>query len=125
MNNNDTYEKEAKARFGNTEAYKQSAERVKKMTPADMERIGKENEALLSEIVEIMHLGAESKEAQQCITKHYEGLRAFYDPTPEIYRGLAEMYKSDPRFMEFYEKRAKGLSQFMSTAMIIYADSVS
>lgn len=116
------YADEAKQRWGHTEAYRQSQERVKKMTKADMDRIQKTNDELMRDIAAVMTEGPESTEAQRLIVRHYEGLRAFYDPNPELYRGLAEMYVADPRFTAYYEKYAVGLAQFMRDAMTRYAD---
>jgi hypothetical protein len=50
-------------------------------------------------------------------------LRTFYDPNPEMYRGLGEMYVADPRFTAFYDKYAEGLAPYMRDAMIAYADT--
>jgi len=45
------YAEEAKERWGNTDAYRQSQERVKNMTKDDMARIGSENYAPFKKIV--------------------------------------------------------------------------
>lgn len=118
------YHAEAKERWGHTDAYKQSEERVKKMTKEDLARITVENETLLHEIAARMQQGAESPEVQALIARHYAGLRNFYEPSPEMYRGLADMYVSDPRFTEYYEKHAVGLAEFMKNAMHHYASSL-
>lgn len=118
------YAKETKERWGYTDAYKQSAERTKHMTKSDFERIGKENEVLLNEIAARMDNTPESPEVQKLIARHHEGLRTFYEPSTELYRGLAEMYVSDPRFAGYYEKYAKGLASFMRSAMLRYADDL-
>ncbi len=119
----DIHAKEAKERWGHTDAYKQSEERLKKMSNEDMEKIKNDAESLNLEIVKNMEKGAESKEVQDLIEKHYNALRNFYEPTHERYRGLADMYVSDPRFTAYYEKYAKGLAQFMHDAMIYYVDT--
>lgn len=121
---NNPYEQEAKERWGDTEAYKQSQERVAKMTKADMDLIGKKNDELLREIAASMNKGPQNPEVQALIGRHYDGLRNFYEPNPEMYKGLAEMYVSDPRFTAYYEKYAAGLAQFMRDAMVSYADSL-
>ena len=118
------YAEEAKERWGHTDAYKQSAERVKKMTKEDMGRIKKENDDLMKEIAAAMPKGPKSKEVQALIAQHYKNLANFYDPNPKIYRGLAEMYVADPRFTAYYEKYAKGLAISMKEAMIYYADTL-
>jgi MerR family transcriptional regulator, thiopeptide resistance regulator len=119
------YAAEAKERWGNTEAYKQSQERVKKMTKEDWARVKKAGDELMREIAASYESGedAKSSAAQALIARHYDGLRTFYEPNLQMYRGLAEMYVADPRFAAFYEKYAKGLAVFMHDAMIHYADT--
>ncbi len=118
----DSYSKEAKERWGNTDAWKQSQERVKKMGKAGLKKVMEENGKILLEIAAAMKLAPDSADVQRLIAKHYNGLRAFYEPNLEMYRGLAEMYVVDPRFKSFYEKVAPGLAQFMRDAMVAYCD---
>jgi len=117
------YAKEAKERWGNTEAYKQSQERVKKMSKEDFERIGKEGDVLMKEIVANREKGAKSPEVQALISRHFNNLRHFYEPTLETYRGLAENYVADERFKAFYEKYAPNLAEFMKEAMLYYCQT--
>lgn len=117
------YEQEAKERWGNTDAYKQSVERVNKMSKKEMAKIQEGSHKLLLNIVMNMNKGADSGEIQSLIDTHYNNLRSFYEPNPEIYRGLASMYVDDPRFTAYYEKYASGLAKFMHDAMNIYCDA--
>ncbi len=119
---NTDYQKEVKERWGNTEAYKQSAERTKKMTKEDFARIAKEGDELMQEIVKNMGAGAGSPVVQKLIDRHYNNLRHFYEPSLEMYRGLADMYVADARFSAFFEKFHKNLPQFMRDAMHYYCD---
>lgn len=116
------YQKEAEERWGHTDAYKQSAERVKKMTKEDFARIGKEGDDLMKEIVANMDKGAKSPEIQKLINLHYNNLRHFYEPNLEMYRGLASMYADDKRFSAYFEKYHEGLAEFMHDAMHHYCD---
>lgn len=119
------YAEEAKHRWGDTDAYKQSVERVQKMTQEDMGRIRAEGEALMREMAAAMPLGPTSDTVQKLIQRHYESLRNFYDPTPELYRGLGEMYVSDPRFKAHYEEYAKGMAEFLRDAMGYFCDNAA
>jgi hypothetical protein len=118
------YEEEARQKWGHTEAWKQSQEKVKKMGKAGLKKVLAESEKLTEEIAECMKNGEDptGDVAQKLIAKHYEGLRAFYEPNLEMYRGLAEMCVADPRFAANYEKVAKGLVTFMHAAMLHFAD---
>ncbi len=118
------YAEEARQKWGDTVAYKQSKQRVKKMRKAGLAKVIKESGELTKEIAAQMVSGPKSEIVQGLIAQHYNGLRAFYDPSPEIYRGLANMYITDERFSEFFERTAKGLAKFMHDAMMYYADSL-
>ncbi|MDP2211659.1 MAG: TipAS antibiotic-recognition domain-containing protein [Candidatus Aquicultor sp.] len=48
----------------------------------------------------------------------------FYTCTPEIFRGLADMYVADKRFTEFYDKVRPGLAGFKRDAMHLYCDNI-
>jgi hypothetical protein len=123
MDNKDKYAKEAQERWGESDLYKQSQERVKNFTKADWERIKDEGEKLMKEIVAAMSKGPEAPEVQKLIAKHYDGLRAFYEPNLTMYRGLGDMYYNDPRFSAYYEKFHKGLAKFMMEAINVYCDN--
>lgn len=125
VDNGKKYEDEAKERWGDTDMYKESAKRVAKMSKEDMIKIQKDGDALMKEIVQNMNKGPGSTEIQKLIAKHYNGLRAFYEPNLKMYRGLADMYVSDPRFTAYYDKYAPGLAVFMQDAMRKYCDDNS
>lgn len=121
----DKYAEEAKKRWGDTDAYKQSQERVKKMGKAGLAKVIKEAGELTQEIVAAMTIGRnpKNKEVQELIARHYAGLRAFYEPNLKMYRGMAKMYVDDPRFKANYENVATGLAEFMRDGMICFADT--
>lgn len=120
------YQKEAEERWGNTLAWKQSQVRYAKLTQEDKIRIQKAADDLMREMADCMKKGntPESKEMQKLVVRHYEGLRTFYDPSPELYRGLADMYIADPRFTAYYEAYAPGLAEYLSKAMHVYTESL-
>jgi DNA-binding transcriptional MerR regulator len=121
------YNEEAKEKWGHTEAYKQSTERVKKMGKDGLNKVLAEAGKLTEEIAGAMKAGdlPTSDKVQKLIARHYDGLRAFYEPNLEIYRGLAEMYVADPRFKANYEKVAEGLAEYIRDGMVYYADTKS
>lgn len=119
----EAYTKEAKARWGNTDAYKQSQEQVKKMSKEQFEQIGKEGDELQKKIVANMDKGPGSPIIQALIAKHYDNLRHFYEPNLELYRGLADGYVSDPRFAAHFKKYHPDLPEFMRDAMHAYCDA--
>jgi hypothetical protein len=59
-------------------------------------------------------------EVQKLFARKYEDLRAFYEPSLEIYEGLAKMYVEDPRFKKTYENIAIGLAVYMRDGILEY-----
>ena len=116
------YTKEAKQKWGHTKAFKQSEERVKKLGKAGMKKVMEESEKLTQEIATCLKNWDDPKaeKVQKLITKHYESLKAFYEPNLKMYEGLANMYIEDERFKTNYEKVAPGLAQYMHDAMIYF-----
>lgn len=119
------YKEEAKQRWGQTDAWKQSQERTKHWTKKDYQRIAERNDAWAKSMATLFRSGAgiDSNEVQSMIEEHYEGLRTFYDPSYEMYRGLGQLYVDDARFTAFYDKYKKGLALFVRDAMVRYADN--
>lgn len=119
----DKYAEEARQRWGHTDAYKQSQERVKKMTKEDWARISKKSDEIMKGLVANMGNGPDSAEVQALISRHYDSLRNFYEPSLEMYRGLGEMYVADSRFAAHYEKYAPDMAAFMCQAIACFCDS--
>lgn len=121
----EAYAKEAKERWGHTEAYKQSQERVKKMGKAGLAKVLEESGKLTQEIAAAMKARQDPKSeaVQKLIARHYDSLRAFYEPNLEMYKGLATMYVDDHRFKATYEKIAPGLAQYLRDGMLHFAEA--
>lgn len=116
------YHEEAKQRWGNTDAYKQSMERVSKMTKAQMDKLKADGKAHLKAIADAMPKGISHPDVQALIAKSHEGINFFYDCSLEMFRNLSNMYVEDPRFKATYENVAPGLAQFMRDAIHYYCD---
>ncbi len=113
---------EAKKRWGHTTAYKESEQKMRTMTKEQMDGIKAEGADISKKAAALMHMDVRSAEVQAVIALHYKHLSNFYTPTPEMYRGLAEMYIADTRFTQYFEKYAVGLAQFMHDAMMVYVE---
>ncbi len=117
------YKAEAKERWGNTEAYKQSAARTKNWTKEDYKRMGEQGIALTKQIALVMHLPVTDTKVQELIKLHHASIEVFYSCSTEMYRGLAELYITDPRFTKYYEDVAPGLAKFMHDAILHFCDT--
>lgn len=122
QDNMEEYKKEAKARWGNTAAYKQSKERTANWTKVDYDRIAEKTNSLTKELALTMDKGFDSPEFQALVDQHHQAIELFYDCSPEMYRGLASMYASDPRFSAFYDKFRPGLAEVLHKAINYYCD---
>jgi MerR family transcriptional regulator, thiopeptide resistance regulator len=115
------YADEVQERWGDTDAYRQSARRTSSYTKADWIRIKAEQEAAGTRFAEAMASGlpADGPEAMAAAEEHRLLIdRYFYDLSREMHVGLAEMYLSDPRFTKNYEDIAPGLAQYVHDAIV-------
>ncbi|USN52642.1 MAG: MerR family transcriptional regulator [Candidatus Nomurabacteria bacterium] len=118
------YKNEAKARWGGTDAYKQSQERYAKFSKEEIAEIKEAGEVLCRELADAVERGIapESDEFQALVQRHFEGINVFYDCSMEIYRGLADMYLQDERFADYYRKFHQHLPEKLVEGMRFYAD---
>jgi DNA-binding transcriptional MerR regulator len=120
----DEHAAEAEERWGDTDAYRESARRTASYTKADWQRMKEESAAPVNQLAAAMRAGtpADSVEAMDAAEAHRQHIsRWFYECTPEIHVGLAEMYVADPRFTATYEKVAPGLAQYLHDAIVANA----
>ncbi len=117
----EAYPREARERYGE-EAVRQSEERARKMTREQWQMQKKEGEEVPRLLAACMDKDPGDPEVQKLIARHCAMIAMFFDVTPEIYRGLGQMYVEDPRFRAHYEKFGPGLADFMKPAMEYYAE---
>lgn len=121
----DQHTAEVEERWGDSDAYRESARRTASYTKADWERMKAESATPVNALVVAMQAGkpADSVEAMDAAEAHRQHISDwFYDCTYEIHRGLADMYLADPRFTATYEKIAPGLAQYLHDAIKANAD---
>ena len=111
----EAYKAEAKAKWGNTEAYKEYEQRGKQDQGDAMMEI-------FAELGKVRHLEPASEAAQvlvarlqQFITDHY------YTCTRQILQGLGQMYVADARFKDNIDRAGgAGTADFAAKAIEIY-----
>jgi DNA-binding transcriptional MerR regulator len=122
----DEHAEEAERRWGGTEAYRQSTERVARYSKEDWLRNKAENEDWGRRITVLMGSGApaDGPEAMALAEEHRQLItRWFYDCSYEVHTGLADMYVADPRFTAYFEKIRPGLVGYLNEA--IHANAIS
>ncbi|TFI27597.1 MerR family transcriptional regulator [Streptomyces sp. 4R-3d] len=121
------YGEEAEQRWGGTPGYEETQRRVARYTKDDWKRMQDEVADWGARYDALMEAGepptgeravAMAEEHRQHITKW------FYDCTPEIHRGLGDLYVSDERFREFYDSMRPGLAEHVRAAIHANADRV-
>jgi DNA-binding transcriptional MerR regulator len=126
--NPESHAEEAKERWGGTNAYRQSQQRVSSYTKEDWLKIKAEQEELTADLAALFESGAppDSEEAMAAAEAHRQHIsRWYYDCSYEIHRGLTEMYVSDERFRANYDALAPGLSEFIRDAARANAERAS
>ena len=117
------YRTEAQARWGQTDAYKEHAEKTKHYSQSDWAQVTAGLDTVFADFALCMKRGMtpDSDEAQHLvaqlqryITDHY------YNCTNPILAGLGQMYTADPRFQGNIDRHAEGTAAFTGAAIASY-----
>lgn len=120
------YKEEARKKYGGTDAYKVSEEKTSKYTKTDWERITEDMNSIYRELAALMDKDPEDDKVQELIHKWRMHISEnFYNCTPEIFRGLGELYISDSRFTENIDKFGEGLANFLSQGIEVYCNELN
>jgi DNA-binding transcriptional MerR regulator len=119
------YAAEARERWGDTEAFRQSARRTQAYGKQDWIAIRAESAEITGAFAAALGARAapNSPLAVETAERHRQHIeRWFYDCPPEAHRRLGEMYAADERFAANYEPVAAGLSAYIRDAIAANAD---
>jgi DNA-binding transcriptional MerR regulator len=86
----------------------------------EIKKEGNEIYAALAQFIE-KDLGPRSEEVQALIHQHYKMIMRFYDPSKDVYVGLAQLYCEHPGFRKFFHVHHPKLTEFIAEAMRVYA----
>jgi len=115
------YAAEARERWGDTDAFRDSERRTSTYSRADWAMMRAEVEAIEQRLAWLMTSGipADSPMARAAAEQHRAHIsRWFYECSPDMHRSLAEMYVADARFTEHYDRRAPGLAEYVHDAIV-------
>ena len=123
--NKNRYKKDTINRYGKR-SFKKADKKLKKMSPAEWENYQSNLNNLIQEIANSMDKNEyNSKKVQKLIFKHFK-LTGTLNPTnKESYIELANLYCEHEDFIVFFDNYHKGLADFMSKAMIYFANNDS
>jgi hypothetical protein len=115
------YEQEAKERWGDTDAYRQSTSRTSKYAKDDFAAAKVDQEAATELFVTAFgnSYSATSPQAQAAVVAHRAAIsKWFYECSVEMQKNLALMYVEDHRFKAYYDGRVRGLAQYVHDAIM-------
>jgi MerR family transcriptional regulator, thiopeptide resistance regulator len=114
------YAAEAQERWGTTDAWKQSQQRVSQFSKEDWLAIKAEGDAFLADLAMAKREGVQpgSAAANELAARHRASIERFYDCGDEMQRNLVEMYLADERFTSYYDDVEPGLAQFLHDIVV-------
>ena len=120
MNN---YDIEVKQHWGETDAYKEHAEKTENYTKDKWQEVNDGLMTVLAKFAECMKDGytADSAEAQALVKELQNYITEnYYTCTNEILAGLGQMYVADERFKTNIDKNGNGTAEFASKSIEAY-----
>jgi DNA-binding transcriptional MerR regulator len=120
------YAEEVKERWGNTIAYKESELKTSKYNKDDWKKITESMGSIYKKIADNMDKSIDDPLIQEAVGEWRQNITDnFYNCTPEIFRGLGNMYVDDHRFTKNIDKYRDGLAIFLKDAMNYYCDNLN
>lgn len=121
------YTKEAKEKWGSTQAYKEYEEKTKSQTNQQAEQNA---EGLMNHFVclgKLMHLEPCSEEVQEVVASLRQFITDnYYNCTPEIFAALGQMYSAGDSMTENIDKAGgAGTAQFATDAIAFYCEKLA
>ncbi len=113
------YEAEVEERWGDTEAYRESARRAARYGKADWQRFKEENEQVNAEVAALMDEGVPPSDLRAMDAVERARLlidRWFYPCSRTLHAKLGEMYVADERFTATYERIRPGMARYLREA---------
>ncbi len=114
------YEAEAEERWGDTDAYRESAKRAKRYGTDDWRQIKEEQDAIYADAAHALQSGnaPDSAAAMDVAERHRRSIeRWFYPCSTDMHVNLAEMWEADARFAKNIDAHGAGLTPFLAAAV--------
>ena len=120
------YMEEARERWGDTEAFKESEQRTANYTAADWEELAADLDVIMEGFGNLNARGVAPdhekprllvRKLQQFITER------MYTCTDEILLGLGQLYVTDERFTKNIDKHGEGTAAYINECIKVYCES--
>ena len=121
------YESDARARWGNTDAYREHEQKTKNYTKEKWVKANNGLMAVFAEFAACKESGAnaDSAEVQVLVAKLQTHITEnYYTCTDEILAGLGKMYVADERFKQNIDKYGEGTAAFAADAIAAYTREI-
>ncbi len=111
------YAEEAKQRWGNTDAYRESVRRGANRSDAEQARISVEADEIFRAFAALVGESPADARVQALVSRWQAYLSAYYySCTEEILAGLGQMYVGDARFTKNIDRFGEGTARLLSDA---------
>jgi len=118
------YAEEAKDRWGETDAYQESAKRLSSYTPDQMASAYHAQSDATQSVIDAKRAGHSSNSDEAVAAAELCRLAIndwFYPCDKKMHASLAEMYVADERFTAHYEELEPGLAHYLRDAILANA----
>lgn len=119
------HEAEAEERWGDSDAYAESARRTSRYTKQDWQRYKDESDETSLAVAALMDEGVAADDPRAMDAVERARLQIdhwFYPCSRRMHAELGKMYVADPRFTATYEKIRPGMAQYMCDATAANAE---
>lgn len=125
-NDHEAYAKEAEERWGDTDAYRQSQQRMAELGDDAVDTVKQWWEEHFAQFAALKRddVPLDDERVRAAVADHRELVNRFYDCDAAMQRNLAEMYVADERFRANYDRHVEGLAQYVHDAVDHHADAV-
>lgn len=114
-----------------TEAVNTSENYLRQLSKEQIQALKSEASDVIERLISLMTKAPDDPLVQKYIARHYQVIRKFWgtanmvDPQWEAYRGLGELYVSDPRFTQVDGRPNAEFARFMRDAMRCFVEEKS
>lgn len=115
------YASEARELYGKCDTYAECEKRTGGYSNSDWAAVMSGGEKIIKKMARLVDCNPADKDVQSCIQEWRDYITAsFYDCTLEILQGLGELYVSDERFREFFDRYGAGVASQFNKGIAVY-----
>jgi DNA-binding transcriptional MerR regulator len=109
-------QQEAKELYGG-ELYDIAAKRTQSWSEKEWEEVKGEAQGIYQRLAESIESAIDSPEIVGLVGEYFKHMQRYYPSSPEVFRGLADLYDNDQRFQRTFRRHHPDLGPKLSEAM--------